>query len=291
MTFDSNRPTPHGDSHQGDSPQREPAILAPTPLLVLIAFMIGVHAYRAFVLGMFENADISLLDATAFVPARFAIRLGLADMDSVQSAIMLGDASIRPLRLLLFRLFVEEGDLFFWTAVTYAFLHASWEHVIFNCLWLLAFGAPVIHRFGTWRFAGFFAATAAAAALFHMAFNVQDVSVLVGASGAVSGLTAAAIRFAIGGMGAGGMGAGGMGAGGMGGASTNLPAAPLHVALRDRRVLMFIGVWFAINMIGGLGAPFGGGGESLRIAWEAHIGGFLAGLILFRLFDPVSNSQ
>ncbi len=254
--------------------QREPAILAPTPLLVLIAFMIGVHAYRALVLGLFEDADLGLLDATAFVPARFSLRLGLTDPDTVLGAIMTGEASVRPLRLLLFRLFVEEGDLFSWTLVTYAFLHASWEHVIFNCLWLLAFGAPVIRRFGTGRFLAFFAVTAAAAALFHMAFNPLDVAVLVGASGAVSGLTAAAIRFAVGPL-------------GLADGPLNRPAAPLVIALRDKRVLMFIGVWFAINLIGGLGVPFGGGGDTLRIAWEAHIGGFLAGLLLFRLFDPV----
>jgi membrane associated rhomboid family serine protease len=269
MTQDSSTPPPV---------KREPAILAPTPLLVLIAFMIGIHAYRALVLGLFEDADLGLLDATAFVPARFAIRLGMTDMDSVLSAIMTGEASVRPVRMLLFRLFVEEGDLFTWTLVTYAFLHASWEHVIFNCLWLLAFGAPVIRRFGTARFLSFFAATAAAAALFHMLFNTLDVSVLVGASGAVSGLTAAAIRFAIGPM-------------GTADGPLNRPAAPLVVALRDKRVLMFIGVWFAINLIGGLGVPFGGGGESLRIAWEAHIGGFLAGLLLFRLFDPVRDNN
>jgi membrane associated rhomboid family serine protease len=260
------------DSDASPPARREPAILAPIPLL--IAFMIGVHAYRALVLGLFEDVDLGLLDTTAFVPARFALRLGLTDMDTILSAIMTGEATVRPVRLLLFRLFVEEGDLFSWTLVTYAFLHASWEHVIFNCLWLLAFGAPVIRRFGTARFVGFFAATAAAAALFHMAFNMLDVSVLVGASGAVSGLTAAAIRFAI-------------GSHGSVERQITLPAAPLTVALRDKRVLMFIGVWFAINLIGGLGVPFGGGGESLRIAWEAHIGGFLAGLILFRLFDPV----
>lgn len=59
------------------------------------------------------------------------------------------------------------------------------------------------------------------------------------------------------------------------------------MVLRDRRVIGFVAVWFVINLAFGLGAPVGA--ETGTIAWQAHIGGFLAGLLLFPLFDPVAR--
>jgi membrane associated rhomboid family serine protease len=256
----------------------EPAVFAPTALLVLIGFMLGLHAYRAFVLGLFEDADIQFLDWLAFVPARFSIAAGLVDMQAVQLQIAAAADTVRPLKLYLFSTFVADGETNHWTVVTYALLHASWEHVVVNCLWMLTFGAPVMQRLGIVRFFTFFAVTAGIAAIFHAFFNASDVSVLVGASGAVSGLTAAALRFAVGPHGF-----------GAGPDTWYRPAAPLSVALRDRRVLIFIAVWFGINLLAGLGIPLGG--TDARIAWEAHVGGFLAGLLLFSAFDPVPAAQ
>jgi membrane associated rhomboid family serine protease len=51
-------------------------------------------------------------------------------------------------------------------------------------------------------------------------------------------------------------------------------------------VLIFIAVWFGVNLIFGLGAISLTGGEQ-AVAWQAHVGGFLAGLFLFGWFDPV----
>jgi membrane associated rhomboid family serine protease len=239
--------------------------------------MLGLHAYRAFVLGLFEDADIRFLDWLAFVPARFSIAAGLVDIQAVQAEITAAVDTIQPLKRYLFSTFVADGETNHWTVVTYALLHASWEHVMVNCLWMLAFGAPVMQRFGILRFFAFFAVTAGLAAVFHAFFNPADVSVLVGASGAVSGLTAAALRFAIGPQGF-----------GAGPDTWHRPAAPLSIALRDRRVLIFIAVWFGINLLAGLGIPLGG--SDARIAWEAHVGGFLAGLLLFSAFDPVRST-
>lgn len=261
--------------HFPEPPRRpEPILFAPTALIALIGAMLALHATRVYGLGLFEEADIRLLDLFAFVPARFALFAGLADAAAVRAEVLDAAPGLRELRMQLFNIFVADGGSHPWTLVTYAFLHGSWEHAVVNCLWMLAFGSPVMERFGAGRFLGFFAATAAAAALFQTLFDRTDVSALIGASGAVSGLTAAALRFAI-----------GPGMFGAGQAARFRPAAPLGEALRDRTVLIFIAVWFGINLVAGLGAPFGG--EGLRIAWEAHVGGFLAGLLLFSLFDPV----
>jgi membrane associated rhomboid family serine protease len=103
---------------------------------------------------------------------------------------------------------------------------------------------------------------------------------MVGASAAISGTMAAAMRFAF-------------QAGGpltrwyhrQDEASYRQPAAPLLSSLRDPRVLAFIAVWFGINAVFGLGGLQLDNGQT--VAWEAHIGGFLGGLLLFTLFDPV----
>ena len=49
-------------------------------------------------------------------------------------------------------------------------------------------------------------------------------------------------------------------------------------------------MWFGLNLLFGLGSPtLMGAGQS--VAWEAHIGGFLAGLLLFSFFDPVPRTM
>jgi membrane associated rhomboid family serine protease len=72
---------------------------------------------------------------------------------------------------------------------------------------------------------------------------------------------------------------------GRGEESSHVPAASLSAALRDPRVLAFLGIWFGLNVLFGLGSLSLFGGEE-SLAWEAHIGGFLAGLLLFAAFDP-----
>jgi membrane associated rhomboid family serine protease len=252
-------------------------VFAPGSVLALIAFMLALHAYRALWLGIYEDADIALLKPTAFVAARFSIMTGVATISDVLKDVASAAPELRPMKRFLASAFLGAGETAPWTLVTYAFLHAGWEHVIFNALWLLVFGSPVMQRFGPLRFAPFFAITAAAAAVAHALNNPTDVSVLVGASGAVSGLTAAALRFAFVGPGFGL---------GYGPHVIRQPAPPLLVALQDRRVLVFVAVWFGLNLMAGLGIPVAGSVD-VRIAWEAHVGGFLAGLLVFPLFDPV----
>jgi membrane associated rhomboid family serine protease len=249
----------------------EPAIFAPGALLALIAFMLALHAYRALALGLFEDADLALLKPTAHVAARFSLMTGFVTPADIVADIAASDQGGRALRRFLAETFLPGGGAP-WTLATYAFLHAGWEHVVFNSLWLLVFGSPVMIRFGALRFAIFFLATAALAALFHTLLNPLDVHILVGASGAVSGLTAAALRFAFVGD-------------AFGRQDFHQPAPPLAAMMADRRVAAFVVVWFGLNLLVGLGMPLGGSGD-VRIAWEAHVGGFLAGLALFPLLDP-----
>jgi membrane associated rhomboid family serine protease len=171
-----------------------------------------------------------------------------------------------------------------WTFVSYALIHGDLTHLGINAVWLLAFGSAVARRFGPWRFLVFFAITAAAGAAMHLATHYGEFVPMVGASAAISGFMAAAIRFVF-------QGGGPLGLWpGHESHAYHVPAAPLRVALGDPRILAFLAVWFGLNILLGLGS-LTLAGEDQEVAWEAHIGGFLAGLLLFPLFDPVRRPE
>src|SRR5262249_57355241 len=74
-----------------------------------------------------------------------------------------------------------------WTFVTYALIHADLSHLIFNAVWLLAFGSPVARRFGSRRFLAFMAVTAAARAALHLVTPFRQLFPVVRASAPTSG--------------------------------------------------------------------------------------------------------
>jgi membrane associated rhomboid family serine protease len=167
-----------------------------------------------------------------------------------------------------------------WTFVTYSLLHANLSHIGFNVLWLLPFGSALARRFGAARFFVFMAVTAAAGALAHLVTNEHAVAPMIGASASVSGTMAAAIRFAF------VKGSFLSFSRGDADAAARVPAQSLVRALRDPRVLGFLAVWFGVNIIFGIGS-LAIGADGATVAWQAHIGGFFAGLLLFSLFDPI----
>jgi membrane associated rhomboid family serine protease len=167
-----------------------------------------------------------------------------------------------------------------WTFVTYSLLHANFSHIVFNVLWLLPFGSALARRFGSVRFFVFMAVTAAAGALAHFVTHEHAVAPMIGASASVSGTMAAAIRFAF------VQGSFLSFSRGDADAAARVPALSLLRALRNPRVLGFLGVWFGVNIIFGVGS-IAIGADGASVAWQAHIGGFFAGLLLFSLFDPI----
>ena len=134
------------------------------------------------------------------------------------------------------------------------------------------------------RFFLFMAVTAIAGALAHLITHEHEVAPMIGASASVSGAMAAAIRFAF------QQGSFLSFRRGDADAAAHVPALSLSRALRNPRVLAFLAVWFGVNIIFGIGSiAIGADGES--VAWQAHIGGFFAGLLLFSLFDPVPRAR
>jgi membrane associated rhomboid family serine protease len=223
----------------------------PAVVVVLVAAIVLVHGARALVLGPRDSALVVL--TFGFIPLRETL--------AEASQALPGGAGARA-----------------WSVFTYALLHADWAHVGVNALWLAAFGSPLARRLGPARFLVFSAAGAAAGALLHLAVYPRSPVPLVGASAAISAYMAGAARFVF--------APNGPLLGFRGALSYGRPAAPLAEVVRDRQVLVFLAVWFGINLVFGLSGSVSGL-TSGAIAWEAHIGGFVAGLLLFPLFDPV----
>jgi len=230
---------------------RTPAINLPPVILWLALAFIGVHAARQFVS---DSTDEWILFAFAFIPARYG---AIGDL-------IPGGAAAR-----------------FWSPVTYAFLHADWVHLLVNLIWMASFGGPLARRFGAVRFLLLGALSAAVGAALHAVLNAGDEALVIGASGAVSGMMAATARFAF--------SPGGPLAGG-GTEAYGVRAEPLLSAARNRRVIAFVVVWFITNIAFGLAGPLVAG-VSGPIAWEAHIGGFLAGWLCFPLLDPARDDD
>jgi membrane associated rhomboid family serine protease len=158
-----------------------------------------------------------------------------------------------------------------WTPFTYSLLHADWTHLIVNLLWLTAFGSPLAVRMGTARLLALSAITAVAGAGLHFAFYTQDPVPMIGASAIVSGYMGAAARFAF-------------QPGRRRGLNIHGPALPLLKSFTDTRFLSFLAVWLGLNFVFGSGlVPLAGEGAS--IAWQAHVGGFLAGILAFSFLD------
>lgn len=236
-----------------DEPRRERMLNVPAIVVALLVVLALVHVLLTYVLTQAQTTEFLLL--FAFIPARY-------------------DASVLPD-------IVWPGgwaaDV--WTFVTYAFIHADLSHLTFNAVWFLAFGSPVAERFGPLRFSAFMAATAAAGAAVHLVTHFGELLPMVGASAAISGAMAAAMRFAF-------QRGGPLGMWRDREAACRVPAAPLAASLRDPRVLAFLLVWFGVNILFGV-FSIGVGSVDQAIAWQAHIGGFVAGLVAFAMFDPV----
>ncbi|MFD2251490.1 membrane associated rhomboid family serine protease [Pseudochelatococcus lubricantis] len=261
------------DPYPRRAPAREPIVNAPTVIVAIIAALVLVHGLRSLLSG---STAVEAMLTFAFIPARLTLFFDPAQAQAIVEAAVAGGGE----QMALTRYVLSTGSAP-WAVLTYGLLHASWMHLAFNALWLLAFGTPVARRFGTVRFLVLFVLSSVAGALLYWLMRPDDVLPMVGASGAISGVMAAASRFVFSGGGAALFGRGGRG--------FDAPAQPLIALLENRQALAFIVAWFVINLLAGFAS--GIMGAEGAIAWEAHIGGFLAGLVLFLPLDPVSRRR
>ncbi len=255
---------------------REPMFNLPGVIVLSILALAGVHLVREY--GFDAETDAEFLRWLAFVPGRLLFAFN-PDAVAAELTRLAGEGAAD--RLAIGQFFLADGRAHTWTLFTYAILHADWTHLGMNCLWLAAFGSPVAARFGAARFLSFLLVTAIAGAGMHFLTHMSDLTPVIGASASVSGAMAAAVRFIF-------QPGAPLGPGYYGRLPPELavrqPALGLRGALRDPRVLQFTLLWFAVNLIIGLVAVPLGITET-TVAWEAHVGGFVAGFVLFRFFD------
>jgi membrane associated rhomboid family serine protease len=160
------------------------------------------------------------------------------------------------------------GSVYF-TLFTSMFMHGGFMHLAGNMLFLWIFGDNIEDRLGHVKYVIFYLLCGVIASLAHVfttgVFATSESALLVpslGASGAISGV--------------------------LGGYILLHPRRRVTVILfrflTDVPAYVAIGIWFAFQLISGLGM-FGGGSQSGGVAYAAHVGGFLAGLLLIKFFD------
>ena len=214
------------------SQQNAPILNAPASVRWIVALAVGVHVLRALLPA---GADEWALETFGFYPARYQT----ADNGGSE----------------LFAQIVSP--------VTHLFLHADWMHLVMNMAFFLAFGSAIGRRMGNTQLVVLYFLCGIAAALFWVYLNPPQHALLLGASGAISGMVGAAARVSI------------------------WPPRHSSSALpfwRRSTVVAFVVIWLLLNVGFGifpimLSNSYGG------IAWEAHLGGFIAGFLLIGAFD------
>lgn len=149
--------------------------------------------------------------------------------------------------------------------VTYMFLHGGWMHIIGNMLFLWAFGKSLEDAMGHTKFLGFYLACGVIAALTHVFFNYFSRMPTVGASGAIAGV--------------------------MGAYLVKFPRSYIHtlifvfvfVTTADIPAAFILVYWFVTQLFSGYGSIAHTHVTDAGVAWFAHIGGFVAGMVLVRI--------
>lgn len=148
---------------------------------------------------------------------------------------------------------------------TTMFIHGSWWHIIGNMWILYIFGDNVEDRMGSFRYLLFYLLTGLLAGFTHYILYSNSAVPVVGASGAISGVMAAYMFMFPG--------------------SMILSLVPIFILplFMPIPALIYIGIWFIIQLFSGTFTLFAGQSAS-GIAFWAHIGGFLAGWVLYKYF-------
>ena len=142
------------------------------------------------------------------------------------------------------------------------FIHSGFFHLAGNMLYLWIFGNSIEDVLGKFRFILFYLVCGTIAALGHIATNTDSIIPMIGASGAVSGVLGAYLvlfPFA---------------------RVKTLIFIVIFVTVIRIPALVLLGLWIALQVLNGMAASDGSAG----VAWFAHIGGFLAGMILILPF-------
>jgi membrane associated rhomboid family serine protease len=147
------------------------------------------------------------------------------------------------------------------TLLTSMFLHGGWLHLGGNMLYLWIFGDNIEKTIGHARFLIFYLVCGIIAGLAHILFNADSRVPTVGASGAISGV--------------------------LGGYMVLFPQNRVRILTRGGvgyvPAIVVLGLWIVIQLLGSVGSMTDAG-DTGGVAFLAHVGGFVAGLVLVRFF-------
>jgi len=150
------------------------------------------------------------------------------------------------------------------TLLTSIFMHGSIAHILGNMLFLFIFGDNIENRIGHLRYLIFYLACGLIASFAHIystyMFNIDPRIPSLGASGAISGVLGGYILLF----------------------PKNRVTVLLFNFLTEVPAVFALGLWFAFQLISGMGML---GGDLGGVAYGAHIGGFIAGLLLIKIFE------
>lgn len=152
--------------------------------------------------------------------------------------------------------------------ISFMFLHGGFWHLLGNMWSLYIFGDNVEERLGPFRYLLFYLLSGWASGLFHLFLNWQSPVPTIGASGAIAGVMGAYLilfpRSRI---------------------LTLIPILFIPYFI-EIPAFFFLGIWFLLQFLGAAGSGAQGGG----IAWWAHVGGFVAGIILVKVLERVPQT-
>lgn len=231
---DPSSPPPFPQRPQSGGPPPNPPVfnLAPIVTWVVIANVL-VHIGRMF---LSYPAQEWLFRTFAYVPVRYSVEGGLAH-DPVAAIV---------------------------SPIGYTLLHADFMHLFMNMAFLMAFGTVVARRMDELKFLLLYALSAIAGVLTLQILSAESTAVVIGASGAVSGMVGAVAAVSL--------------------KSRPGRLPPPRPFNAPRNAAMFIMVWVGLTVVVGVlpGALFGIDG---RIAWESHLGGFILGFFLMPFLE------
>jgi hypothetical protein len=152
--------------------------------------------------------------------------------------------------------------------VSFMFLHGSFWHILGNMWSLYIFGDNVEDRLGPIRYALFYLLCGIASGLSHLALNLQSNLPTIGASGAIAGVMGAYFILHP--------------------RSKILTLIPIFFIpyFLDIPAYVFLGLWFLLQFINAAGSQGTVGG----VAWWAHIGGFVFGMLFLKLFAALPET-
>ena len=231
---------------------REPVFLLPGAVTAMIGVFVAIHLASTLVLN--PDGYVELIFWFAF----------------------------QPLRIIAAQTDLSLGIPLIWTPFSHALMHGGWEHLLVNSAWFAIFATPVTRRYGAGPMLAIFFVSAAAGAALFAATVLPANTYLIGASGGVAGLTGAAVRFIF---------------------------QPVIVAthpetgermmlgrklasfgdlMADNRARFFVLIWVVLNAAVPL-LPLVTGVQ-MSVAWQAHLGGFFAGIVMVGMFERRGSS-